>query len=117
MVLIPPIEMIDDLIGFAPCGQKSQNLNTFINAKIETKKLELSEKKCKKLHIGSENFLCPELRAHDTIMKTSETEKYLGDLLSSDCSNQANLNAKFAKGMGITAQIMSILSAVSLGVH
>ena len=50
MVSIPPLEMIDDIIGFAPCGQQSQNLNTFINAKIETKKLQLSDKKCKYTH-------------------------------------------------------------------
>ena len=47
----------------------------------------------------------------------SDNEKYLGDLLSSDCSNQANISAKFDKGMGLIAQIMSILSSVSVGVH
>ena len=71
----------------------------------------------KQIHIGSEHFLCPELLAHNEKMLMSDTEKYLGDLLSSDCSNQANLSAKAAKGMGLVAQIMSILSEVSLGVH
>ena len=47
----------------------------------------------------------------------SNNEKYLGDLLSSDCSNDTNFSSNFAKGMGIVPQIMSILSEVSLGVH
>ena len=117
IVAIPPLEMIDDLLTFAECGQKSKKMNTYINAKIELKKLELSDKKCKKMHLGSDNFLFPDLFAHNKDMSSSDLEKYLGDLISSDCSNVANLSAKSAKGMGKISQIMNILNEVSLGVH
>ena len=57
IVAIPPLEMIDDLIAFAECGKKSKKLNTFINTKIELKKLKFSKIKCKQMHIGNANFL------------------------------------------------------------
>ena len=50
-------------------------------------------------------------------MSISDVEKYLGDLISSDCSNSANLAAKAAKGFGKISQIMNVLNNVSLGVH
>ena len=39
MVKIMPLSMVDDLLAFAPCSQRSVALNTFMNAQIELKKL------------------------------------------------------------------------------
>ena len=69
------------------------------------------------MHLGTDNFLCPDLFAHEKKMASSDVEKYLGDLISRDCSNTANLSAKSAKGMGKISQIMNVLNDVSLGVH
>ena len=66
-VRILPLACVDDLLGFATCGNKSIALNTFINTHIEIKKLRFhtpsstGKTKCHKLHIGKANKLCPEL--------------------------------------------------------
>ena len=43
--------MIDDVLGMATCGDDSIEMNAVINAKMESKKLRLSEDKCFKIHI------------------------------------------------------------------
>ena len=48
---VPAMAMIDDLLGMATCGDKSIELNSIINAKVESKNLRLSEDKCYKIHI------------------------------------------------------------------
>ena len=61
MVRVLPLACVDDLLGFAPCGNKSISLNTFINTHIEMKKLKFhtpsitGKSKCHKLHIGKPN--------------------------------------------------------------
>ena len=59
-------------------------MNTFLNSKVEMKKLELSKTKCKKLHFGKENLCCPELVVHGEPMQSSDSEMYLGSLISTD---------------------------------
>ena len=39
LVNIIPLAMVDDLLGIAPCGIKSIELNTLINTQIEMKRL------------------------------------------------------------------------------
>ena len=39
MVSVLPLRMVDDILGIAPCGNKSVALNTFINTHMEIKKL------------------------------------------------------------------------------
>ena len=43
---VPALAMIDDVLGMAVCGDQSIELNAMINAKMETKKLRLSDDKC-----------------------------------------------------------------------
>ena len=61
-------------------------MNTYINSKIELKKLEFNVKKSKKIHLGKENIICPDFQVHGKKMKESELEKYLGNQISSDCT-------------------------------
>ena len=44
-VSVPPLEMVDNIITIAECGNKSVKLNAIVNAFIEQKKLVLSAKK------------------------------------------------------------------------
>ena len=37
-VQVMPLAMVDDLLGIAECGDKSLDLNTTINSRIEMKK-------------------------------------------------------------------------------
>ena len=49
------------------------------------------------------------------ILEESETEKYLGDLISKDGKNEKNIKARKDKGQGIVDQIMSILESTVFG--
>ena len=114
-VSVPALAMIDDVVAFAKCGQDSLKTNTYINAKIEMKKLECGVTKCKKIHFGKENVLCPDLEVHGEKIDESDCEKYLGNLLASEGMNKKNINAKVSKGIGMVSQTMNILNQVSLG--
>ena len=50
-------------------------------------------------------------------MKKVEYDKYFGDIISNDGSNQRDIDKKLSKGMGIISQIMALLSEISLGAH
>ena len=116
-----PLAMIDDILAIALCGFKSVAVNTFINTKTETKKLIFSDTKCKKLHVGCDNPFCPDLLVHGNVVNKTSHEKYLGDIvadtITGDGCNEKNISNRRSKGIGIIAQIMSILEAVSLGHH
>ena len=50
-------------------------------------------------------------------MLTSNREKYLGDIISSDCKINANVEERYNKGIGIANQILSLLKEISFGEH
>jgi hypothetical protein len=49
---VPPLAMIDDVLGISKCGEKSIELNSIVNVKIESKKMRLSDTKCFKILIS-----------------------------------------------------------------
>ena len=59
-----PLAMVDDVLAIAKCGIKSVAVNTFINSKMEMRKLTLGKCKCKKMHVGKDNPYCPTLEVH-----------------------------------------------------
>ena len=121
---IPPLGMVDDLICITECGHKTAMMNSYINFKTNSKKLQFGVSKCKKLHVGSTRFdyKCCELKVDkwsekiikkrnrydwkiedipedQFIMELVSEEKYLGDVTSSDGKNLKNVKIKqeFAK--------------------
>ena len=108
--------MLDDCLDISECNTDSVIDNSFIVAKMETKKLELNSEKCHKIHIGKciEN-LCPRLKTHAEEMTQVDWERYLGDLLSKDGKNMINIKARGRKLLGVISGIMNILREVSLG--
>ena len=123
LVNIVPLAMVDDLLGIAPCGIKSLEMNTFINTQIEMKRLKFhtpdaqGKTKCHKMHVGRENEHCPELQVHGTEMQNVFSDVYLGDVICADGKNKMNIQARVSKGTGIIAQLMSMLEKVSMGKH
>ena len=121
MVRVLPLACIDDLLGFAPCGNKSVALNTFINTHIEMKKLQFhtpaitGKTKCHKIHVGKPNQICPELRVHGYPMKSVQSEKYLGDFITCSGKNTDTISHRVSLGNGALAQIRSILENIRLG--
>ena len=114
---------IDDLLGFAECGNKSIALNTFINTHVEMKRLRFhtpaltGKTKCHKIHVGKHKQTCPELRVHGSPMKSVESEKYLGDYIMSSGKNTHTIQHRVSLGNGALAQIKSILENTNLGRH
>ena len=126
-VTIPPLGMIDDLAAVAKCGPQSVILNAVINAKINMKRMEFNQSKCKKLHIcKAERTNCSKaginssksafMEVQECEMNIADNEKYIGDVISSNAngSNDANIDRRRSVGMGSLSQIFSILLEVSL---
>ena len=118
-VKVMPLAMIDDVLALALCGIKSVAVNTFINSKMEMRKLVFSDTKCKKVHAGKCNPFCPDLEAHKNVIEGATQEKYLGDIIGDtimgDGCNSKNIKNRRSKGMGIITEVMTILNNVSLG--
>ena len=135
---VPPLAMVDDLLCISTCGLKSVEINAFINAKTNSKKLQFGEDKCHKMHVGQKNKCCPdlyvdkwELKKADEIftnveelvdeesgmskLSPSESEKYLGDIISCDGRNWKNILSRRSKGVGIVDQIFKILEGTIFG--
>lgn len=64
-VQIPPLGMIDDVLAIAECGTQSVKTNTIINSFIDSKKLQLSSKKCHQIHIEKMNSFAQNLKLMD----------------------------------------------------
>ena len=122
-VEVMPLAMVDDLLGVAACGHDSLAMNIFINTQIELKKLQFhtpdakGKSKCNVMHVGNNTGICPQLQVHGTIMQRITHDKYLGDIISSDGSNNLNIQSRVSKGQGLITQIMNILEKVTLGSH
>ena len=56
--------------------------------------------KCLTMHIGMENELCPEMKVHGHTMDRVNQAVYLGDIISHDGTNTANIKDRVSKGMG-----------------
>ena len=116
VVDVPSLAMIDDLLGMSACGDASIELNAIINAKIENKKLRLSEEKCYKIHMCKKTDKCPQiLKVHDHNMKTVSQATYLGDVISDTGTIDATVAQRCQKATGLITQISSILSSITLG--
>ena len=114
-VEIPGLVMVDDIAAIGECGVPSVEVNAYIKAKIESKKLYLNPKKCHKMHIGKEDKSCPDLKAHEENMEGTTEEKYIGDIISKDGKNRKNIKSRTSRSVGNMINIMNILSEVSLG--
>ena len=112
---IPPLSLIDDIIAVGNCSSDSIKVNATIQGKVQGKQLELSHKKCFKMHVGKHHECCPTLSVHSKEMKTTSSEKYLGDIISSDAKINKNITDRYNKGIGYANQILSILKEISFG--
>ena len=70
-VPVPPLALIDDIIAISKCGNKSAKINGFLNAQVNSKKLQLGVKKCHKIHVGKNHSICPDLQIDNWNLKPS----------------------------------------------
>ena len=113
-VPIPPLGMVDDIITVSNV-EKTALINECVNTFIDHKKLKFSENKCCRIHIGKEHGNCPPLRVHEFDMKESKSEKYLGDIIDHNGNIHATIVSRKGKGIGIVANILSIVHEIPLG--
>ena len=116
-VKTPPLSFVDDILGISECGTKSVKMNVFIQAKIEGKQLELGHAKCFQLHVGKITTECSKLSLHGKEMLTTNREKYLGDILTSNAKIDENILERFKKGVGIINEIIVTLNEVTFCHH
>ena len=69
------------------------------------------------MHIGKETLNCPNLEVNGLEMKSTNKEKYLGDVISCSGKMDDNIQMRYEKGMGIINSIISILKEISFGQH
>ena len=97
------------------CGDNSIEINAMINAKMETKKLRLSEDKCFKIHISKNGCFCPQqLKVHDNEMKNVSQATYLGDVISETGTIDETIIQRGQKSTGIISKNKLGLSCAKL---
>ena len=109
-----------------------------LNSKTNIKKLQYGESKCQKLHVGKNRNICAE-NSVDTwslekesvsvssvwelvdkeggkhVIETVTSDKYLGDIISSDGRNTLNIQERKRRGLVAVNQISEMLSDLCLG--
>ena len=60
-VKIPFLTFVDDALSVTECGPDSVKMNAYMTSKVDTKRLELGQNKCFKMHIGNNASSCPTL--------------------------------------------------------
>jgi hypothetical protein len=113
-VPIPPLGMVDDILTVSS-ADKTEEMNRLVNEFMEKKKIQLSNKKCIRIHIGKGHNECPPVKVHENVMKSGEQEKYLGDIIHQSGSLNATIAQRKSRGNSIVAEILSILDEIPLG--
>ena len=119
-----PLTMQDDTLGISVCGVRSKQMNQFLTTRTAIMKLQFGQEKCEKMHIGKtyNSDICPEMSVDswkeklignemkekeiqviyvgEKVMKQVSEKKYLGDVISSDRKNEANIKERTNKAIG-----------------
>ena len=64
------------------------------------------------MHFGKTSECCPSLNVHNKEMLTTNSEKYMGEILSSNNRIENNILARYNKGIGIANEILGMLKEV-----
>ena len=114
----PSLGMVDDILSINECSEKAVEANAKINTFIEYKKLKLSESKCSRIHISSKKgneLECPQLKVHEKDMKTTDKEKYLGDIVHTSGKVKHTIEDRKNRAIAISAEILAIINDIPLG--
>ena len=99
------------------------------------RKLQCHGDKCHRMHVGRERrceslfieswridkeyvdgkIVLKDVHEGKTSMKTVNEQLYLGEIITNDCSNEKNVQAKIAKGKGVIGEIIFILNNAHFG--
>ena len=134
-VPIPLLGQVDDLLGIAEAGFKSEQLNAFVNVKTADKDLQFRSDKCSYMVVSkmklenchqSELFVDKWTLKHNedgtmkeefigkVPMKEESSFVYLGHVLSKDGSNMPNIIHKENKSIGTQRTIVKLVEPLSI---
>ena len=108
--------MVDDNLFISQCGLSSVQKNAVRNSFIDTQRLTLSKEKSVVIHVGKTprcKNQCPTLKAHKHTIKTVQSHRYLGDIITSTGSLRESIEDRRNKGWGKVAEISGILSELT----
>ena len=109
----PCLGMVDDILCVQKCSKDTVQMNAVVNAFIEGKKLNLSSKKCHRIHVKNKKarneLKCPEVKIHNGKMNDAIQEKYLGDLINTSGTCTKTIEERRIKAFGIVNEIIAIL--------
>ena len=140
-VPVPLLGMVDDILAVSESGYKTSKMNGFLNAKTAVKRLqfgpknvmlcilEVTSQTTKKVdlfvdgwklqevqQINQDNGTVHEAPDGEHKIEESESEKYLGQIISSDGLNVKNIINLSNKGRGMIENIMGILNHTPGGI-
>ena len=67
-------------------------INTYRQSKVDTKKLDLGETKCFKIHVENNDASCPDLKIHNKQM-------IIGDIIKSYTKTDENIKMRHDRGL------------------
>ena len=115
----PCLGMVDDILCVQKCSKDTVKMNAVVNAFIEGKKLNLSSKKCHRIHVKKKKtrneLECPDVKIHNGKMNEATQEKYLGDLINTSGTCTKTIEERRSKAFGIVNEIIAILDEIPLG--
>ena len=133
---ISMLALVDDMIGVSKAGYKAQQMNAVINVKTAEKRLQFGVTKCKSMFIGKdskdivnnplfvdnwnvkheENDDNELVETYDgkAAIETTETQKYLGFIISNKLDNMKNINEMKKKSVWISNKIFNRLYSLNL---
>ena len=137
---IVPFTMCDDLFTVSECGYQTELMAAYINSQSRYNFLQFGLSKCFKLHVGKykEQFKCQpvfldswtseeiedkksgkiyfqeEYRGKVKIQEV-DSEKYLGNKISTDGTNILDITGKCNRGIGIVNKNQNILETMYFG--
>ena len=114
-VSIPILGMVDDVLNVAKCSEQVVQSNSTINTFMEQNKLKLASTKCSRIHVGKKTDECHKLKVHEETMKNSESEKYLGDFISSDGKLDATIHDRIRRAYSYLSEIRALLTDMPFG--
>ena len=112
-VLVPPLEMVDDVVTASKYGTTAITLNETVNTFMELKKLKLSAGKCSQIHVGKKVNVCPAHKVHGEEMRKSD-KKVSWIFVTKKTNSKDTLGERINKGNGALSQMSAILSDIPL---
>lgn len=116
-VTIPPLSMVDDILTITKCGENSVAMNAKVQSFIQNKRLTLGTNKCNKMHFGKSKDICPKLTLNNENMNESNSQKYLGDVITNDMKIDENIKMRQSKGISTVNFVISMLKEITFGTH